>query len=89
MNIPGYIRSSGPYRFNLEKKKWVSNTSRMYIKNEMTHRPINVPNKIPKTRLTNILYGYNPKRNAWMPETLINKAALIPLAGLKNRSFLY
>jgi hypothetical protein len=89
MNIPGYIRSSGPYRFNLAQKKWVSNTSRMYIKNEMTHRPINMPNKIPKTRLTNILYGYNPKRNMWMPETLINKAALIPLAGLKNRSFLY
>jgi len=89
MNIPGYIRSSGPYRFNLTSKKWLTNNSEMYIKNEMTHRLINAPNKIPKVHLRNILYGYNPKRNSWMPTNLINKAALIPIVGLKNTSFIY
>lgn len=89
MNIPGYIKSSGPYRFNLNSKKWVSNNSRMYIKNEMTHRPIKAPVKIPKARLRDILYGYNPKRNSWIPDVLVNKAAMIPLVGLKNTSFIY
>lgn len=89
MNIPGYNRSSGPYRFNLNSKKWVTNNSKMYIKNEMTHRPIKAPVKMPKARLRNILYGYNPKRNAWIPDVLVNKAAMIPLVGLKNTSFIY
>ena len=89
MNIPGYIQSSGPYRFNLNSKKWITNKSEMYIKNEMTHRLLNAPNKIPKVRLQNILYGYNPKRNSWMPGNLVNKASLIPIVGLKNTSFIY
>ena len=89
MNIPGYVRSSGPFRFNLNKKKWVSNNSKMYIKNEMTHRPEKAPAPIPKAHLRNILYGYNPKRNSWMPEALVNKSATIPLVGLKNTSFIY
>lgn len=89
MNIPNYVKSSGPYRFNLNKKKWVSNSSRTYIKNEMTHRPIKAPSSIPKAHLRNILYGYNPKRNYWIPDVLINKAAMIPLIGLKNTSFIY
>jgi hypothetical protein len=89
MNIPGYIRSSGPYRFDLRKKKWVANNSRTYIRNEMTHRPIEAPRPIPRARLRNLLYGYNPKRNFWMPNGLVNKAAMIPLVGLKNTSFIY
>ena len=89
MNIPNYVKSSGPYRFNLNKKKWISNNSRMYIKNEMTHRPIKVPGIVHKAHLRNILYGYNPKRNHWIPDVLVNKAAMIPLVGLKNTSFIY
>ena len=54
MNIPGYKRSPGPYRFNLNSKKWIKNSSRLYIKNEMTHRPIKAPNSIPRARLRNI-----------------------------------
>jgi hypothetical protein len=89
MNIPGYNKSSGPYRFDLNKKKWLTNNSRLYIKNEMTHRPIKAPKNIPKIRLRNILYGYNPRRDSWMPEVLVNKAAMIPIVGLKNTSFIY
>jgi hypothetical protein len=89
MNIPGYKRSSGPYRFNLNTKKWIKNNSRMYIKNEMTHRPIKAPNSIPRARLRNILYGYNPKRNSWVSDVLVNKSAMIPYVGLKNTSFIY
>ena len=55
----------------------------------MTHRPEKAPAPIPKAHLRNILYGYNPKRNSWMPEALVNKSATIPLVGLKNTSFIY
>jgi hypothetical protein len=89
VNIPGYAKSSGPFRFNLNKKKWVSNNSRMYVKNEMSHRPLKAPPTIPRAHLRNILYGYNPKRNSWIPDVLVNKAAMIPLVGLKNTSFIY
>ena len=47
------------------------------------------PSKIPRLHLKNILYGYNPVRDGWMPKSLINKAAIIPLVGLKNTSFVY
>jgi hypothetical protein len=90
VNIPGYMKTSGQYRFNVESKKWKVNNSRLYIKNEMTHRPENFSGgAIPKVHLRNILYGYNPKRNSWMSENMVNKAAMIPLVGLKNTSFLY
>jgi hypothetical protein len=91
MNIPGYRKTSGQYRFNIDSKKWKTNNSRLYIKNEMTHRPEKfvAGGNVPQVHLRNILYGYNPKRNSWMPEILVNKAAMIPLIGLKNTSFLY
>jgi len=88
MNIPGYKPSSGTYRFNLNTKRWITNNSRLYVKNEMTHRPIEPPKNIPRTRLKNILYGFNPRRDYWMPTPLIEKAAMIPIVGLKNTSFI-
>ena len=87
--IPGFTKTTGPYRFNIHKKKWIYNNSLYYIKNEMTNRPVNVAKKIPKVRFKDILYGYNPQRDSWMPDKLINKAAMIPIVGLKNTSFIY
>jgi hypothetical protein len=89
LNIPGFKRTSGQFRFNLNKKKWVVNTNPQYIKNENTHRASeNFTKKMPPLKLKNILYGYNPVRNAWMPVNLVEKAAMIPLVGLKNMSFI-
>ena len=87
--LPGYYRTSGKYKFNLTNKKWTINNSNLYIKNEMNFRIYKQPSKIPKLHLKNILYGYNPVRDGWMPKSLINKAAIIPLVGLKNTSFVY
>lgn len=90
IEIPrGYHKTTGQYRFNLNKKVWINNSSNLYIKNEMNFRPNIQPSKIPKLHLKNILYGYNPVRDDWMPNSLINKAAMIPIAGLKNTSFIY
>ena len=89
INIQGFRKTSGPFRFNLNKKKWVVNTNPQYIKNENTHRATeNFKQKMPMLKLKNILYGYNPVRNAWMPVNLVQKSAMIPLVGLKNMSFI-
>jgi hypothetical protein len=86
LSIPGFAMTSGPYRFNLNKKKWVTNANIHYIKNENTYRA--TQNSNVKLKLANTLYGYNPVRNYWMPRNLINKSAMIPLVGLKNMSFI-
>jgi len=87
LTIPGFAPTSGPFRFNLNKKKWVNNVNAHYIKNENSYRATeNI--KINGLRLSNTLYGFNPVRNYWMPRNLINKSAMIPLVGLKNMSFI-
>ena len=85
INVPGYTRTSGPFRFSTVSRKWVLNTNKMYIKNEMSHRPEG-ESTIPKNfRAFNSLYGYRANRNG--PETLLlRRAAMIPLVGLKMKS---
>lgn len=87
LTVQGIKETSGPFRFNLTKEKWVKNKSKFYVKNEFNYRPnnkfksnINVDTLTPK----NILYGYNPKRNYKMSEKIIQAASMIPLIGLKN-----
>jgi hypothetical protein len=54
----------------------------LYIHNEANYRPSVIKNtKVPP--LKDVLYGYNPTRNAWMSDKLVQKAASIPLVGLK------
>jgi hypothetical protein len=84
LNIPGYTKTHGNQRFNLNKQVWVKNTSKSYVKNEFNYRPTTgkgIPNKIDFTKL---LYGYKPVRDKWVPPPIIKKAAMIPFVGLKN-----
>lgn len=87
LSVKGIKETSGPFRFDMKAKRWVKNTSDSYVKNEFNYRPnsqfksnINVNTLTPK----NILYGYNPRRNEKMSESIINRASLIPLIGIKN-----
>jgi len=87
LTVKGIKETSGPFRFNMTKEQWVRNNSPFYVKNEFNYRPnnkfqseINVNTLKP----TNILYGYNPKRNYRMSEKIIQAASMIPLIGLKN-----
>ena len=83
-NIPGYTQSHGNQRFNLNTQVWVKNTSKSYVKNEYTHRPIagrNIPNNVDFTKL---LYGYKMARDKWIPRSIVRRAAMIPFVGLKN-----
>lgn len=78
LNIEPLVRTSGPFRFNLNTKTWLRNNSVNYVKNEYNFR-------IPRSYIpsNNMPYGFNPKRNK---ETKILKlSAQIPLVGLKNR----
>jgi hypothetical protein len=84
INIPGYAKTNGNQRFNLNRQEWVKNTSKSYVKNEYNYRPTsskNIPNTIDYTKL---LYGYKPLRDKWIPRPIIKKAAMIPFVGLKN-----
>jgi len=84
INIPGYAKTHGNQRFNLNRQEWVKNTSKSYVKNEYNYRPTsskNIPNTIDYTKL---LYGYKPLRDKWIPHPIIKKAAMIPFVGLKN-----
>jgi len=83
-NVPGYTRTHGNRRFNLNKQEWTKNRSKAYVKNEYTHRPAmgkNIPNTIDFTKL---LYGYRETRDKWIPRPIVRKAAMIPFVGLKN-----
>jgi hypothetical protein len=87
LSLPGFALTSGPFRFNVEKKKWVTNTNQYYIKNEANFRA--TEKMKARVHLKNALYGYSVYRNSWMPQSLINKSAMIPLVGLKNTSFIF
>ena len=84
INVPGYNKTHGNQRFNLNKQEWVKNTSLSYIRNQYNYRPTtgkDIPNNLDTTRL---LYGYNPVRDKWVPRSIIKKASMIPFIGLKN-----
>ena len=78
------MKSSGNQRFNTNTKEWVKAKNPYYVKNEYQLRPIN-GSSIPKNiNQTKTLYGYKPRRNNWVPKSIIEKAADIPYVGLKK-----
>jgi hypothetical protein len=84
MNIPGYKKTYGNQRFDLNKQEWRKNTSKSYVKNEYDYRPTTA-NKLPeRLDVIKLLYGYKPSRDRWVPKTIIKKAAQIPFVGLKK-----
>ena len=82
LNIKGFSKTSGKYRFNLKTKKWVRDGRTSYIKNEFNYRPsenINTPMDPPR-----VPYGYNPRRDKGMSSVIAYKASRIPFIGLKR-----
>ena len=83
-NVPGFEKSSGDQRFNLDTFTWKQNTSENYIKNEFPLRPTK-PEPLPNTmNVQETLYGFKPRRDGWVPKPLLKRAAEIPFIGLKN-----
>jgi hypothetical protein len=83
--VNGYVNTTGNKRFNLNTLKWVNTTNNAYVRNEYNLRP-NTAKPLPnKINVRQTLYGYNPVRDAWIPEKLVRNAAAIPYVGLKKR----
>lgn len=83
-NVEGYKKSSGNKRFNVKNLKWKNVTNAAYVKNEYSLRPENAKTLPKNMNTSKTLYGYNPRRNQWVPKMLLNKAANIPFVGLKK-----
>lgn len=83
-NVEGYKKSSGNKRFNVEKLKWRNVKNSAYIKNEFSLRPENAKPLPKNINTSKTLYGYNPRRNNWVPKALLDKSAAIPFVGLKK-----
>ena len=80
----GFRSGNGNMRFNINKLRWVEDTSRTYIGNHHNLRPVD-PVKINQSVLDNPpLYGYNVNRDNWIPKSILKKSALIPVIGLKK-----
>jgi hypothetical protein len=82
--VEGYKKSSGNQRFNTKNLKWKNVQNNVYVKNEYPLRTENAKPLPKNLNVTKTLYGYNPRRNQWVPKTLLNKAAAIPFVGLKK-----
>jgi hypothetical protein len=87
--INGFAPTSGKFRVSLKDKKWILNTRNSYIKNEYTYRPTKkysekIKLNFSKLKPTQVLYGYNPRRNRYMSRDVLYKSAFIPIIGLKN-----
>ena len=84
VKVNGYENSSGNKRFNVKNLKWKNVTNNSYVKNEMNLRVKNAK-KIPKQlNVSKTLYGHKPRRNKWVPNSVLDKAAAIPFVGLKK-----
>lgn len=84
INVNGYKKSYGNQKLNLKSLTWKNVNNNSYVKNEVNLRPINAK-KLPKNiNPINTLYGYNPRRNTWVPQNVLNKSAAIPFVGLKK-----
>jgi hypothetical protein len=83
-NVQGYEKTSGNKRFNLKNLKWKNVKNNSYVKNEYSLRPEKAQPLPKNMNLRNTLYGYNPRRNDWVPEQLLNKVSAIPFVGLKK-----
>jgi hypothetical protein len=80
----GFRSGNGNMRFNINKLRWVEDTSRTYIGNHHNLRPVD-PVKINQSVLDNPpLYGYNVNRDNWIQKSILKKSALIPVIGLKK-----
>lgn len=89
VTINGFKKTHGDEKFNINHLVWKKARGSSYVKNEYNQRSIK-PLQLPATlNIPRTLYGFNPKRDAWMPKKLVEKAAMIPFVGLKNKAVTY
>lgn len=82
--IEGYERTHGNQKFNTKTLKWRPTTNNTYIKNEFPLRPTEAKPLPAGLQTHATLYGFQPRRDGWVPKPLLRKAADIPFIGLKK-----
>lgn len=75
----GYTKTHGRQRFDVKTGRWVRNNTTAYVGNQFTHRKNNA-----NTVKTKTLYGFNKKRDSWVPRKVLENAKEIPFVGLKK-----
>ena len=86
-NVIGFSKTSGPFIFNTKNKKWKPINNSLYIRNEFNFRPDKkiINNKINISQIPfTSLYSYISTRNNWIPQSILQKAAILPFIGLKK-----
>lgn len=84
VTVPGFQKTKGNQRFNINDQVWRTSKNKNYVKNEYNLRPI-VGGKVPeKINILKTLYGYRPIRDNWVPKQVLLKSAQIPFVGLKK-----
>jgi hypothetical protein len=84
VSVPGFQKTKGNQRFNINDRIWRTSKNKNYVKNEYNFRP-STGGKIPeKFNILKTLYGYRPTRDNWVPKQVLLKAAQIPFVGLKK-----
>ena len=84
VSVPGFQKTKGNQRFNINDRIWRTSKNKNYVKNEYNFRP-STGGKIPeKFNILKTLYGYRPTRDDWVPKQVLLKAAQIPFVGLKK-----
>lgn len=84
VKVKGYRRSSGNQEFNLKTLRWKNVTNDSYVKNEANLRPKKGKKLPKKINVRRTLYGHKPRRNKWVSDAILNRAAAIPFVGLKR-----
>ena len=84
VSVPGFQKTKGNQRFNINDQIWRTSKNKNYVKNEYDFRP-STGGKVPeKFNLIKTLYGYRPARDNWVPKQVLLKSAQIPFVGLKK-----
>ena len=83
VSINGFEKTSGNMYFDRKTHTWKKSRNPHYVRNRYNFRPTTSVVSKP-VNLKNSLYSYVPSRNNWVPPKIIEKAAMIPLVGLKK-----
>ena len=91
--LKGFKPTNSNMRFDVKTSKWVKNTNKVYVRNSYLYRRnknaenIKTLPKIENKR--NFLHSYNPQRDFFINQSIVDKAFAIPFIGLKKTNSLY
>jgi len=86
VSIDGFEKTDSRMYFNRKTQTWKMSRNPHYIRNKYNFRSSHDRLTYVPQKLSDTLYGYNDQRNSWISSSIIDKTAMIPFVGLKNKS---